>query len=389
MADTVLVRFVRPPFVHPWHCHVGQGELGRQLIPEITAPHRILRAAGLLTLAFLATGATWTIAAPAPRAAAAAAIEPARDARAAGLARFRPIAALEAPSVVGLQIDGRLAVSLAVHPGDTAGDLLRAAGIELGPADRISVGVDTPLVPGMRVVLDRGMPVTLVDGGREYPSRARPGTVAQFLGLAGITLGAQDQAVTPLDAFVSPGAVIRIDRVSDREAVEHKTLPFTVIALEDIGHEIGWSEVERDGVAGEARETFVVRAVNGVESERVLVSAIELRAPVSEIRRVGARPRPAPAAPAEIESIIRAAAARYGADAQQLLRVAWCESGYSPSAYNGMLGASGLFQIIPGTWAANSVRSGYGGASVWDPVANANVAAWMFARGQAGQWACK
>jgi soluble lytic murein transglycosylase-like protein len=71
------------------------------------------------------------------------------------------------------------------------------------------------------------------------------------------------------------------------------------------------------------------------------------------------------------------------------LRVAYCESRYDPLAYNGILGASGLFQIIPGTWRANSARAGYGGASVFDPVANVNVAAFMFANGQAGQWACK
>ena len=347
----------------------------------------------------MATGATWTLAAPVPNLAAAGALAAAGtvaagpagvagDARAAGLARFRPVAALEAASSVGLQIDG-LTVSLAAHLGDTVGDLLRAAGVELSPADRLSVAVDTSLVPGMRVVLDRGMPVTLVDGGREYALRARPGTVAEFLGLTGITLGVQDAAVTPLDAIVSPHAVIRIDRVADREVVELSAVPFTVTVVEDTGYAIGWSHVEREGLNGEARQTFIVRVVNGVESERVLVSSTELRAPVNEVRRIGARPRPAPAAPAEIEAIIRAAAAKYGADPQQLLRVAWCESHYNPSAYNGNSGASGLFQIIPGTWAANSPRAGYGGASVWDPVANANVAAWMFAHGQAGQWACK
>ncbi|HUQ16881.1 MAG TPA: G5 domain-containing protein, partial [Candidatus Saccharimonadales bacterium] len=254
---------------------------------------------------------------------------------------------------------------------------------------RISVAIDTPLVPGMRITLDRGMPVTLVDGGRELAMRTRPGTVADFLGMAGVSLGGQDIAVTPLDAIVSPGAVIRIDRVADREVVEVHELPFTVTVVEDTGYEFGWSRIDRAGSTGEVRQTFIIRAVNGVENERVLVSTTELRAPVNEVRRIGARPRPAPAAPAEIEALIRAAAARYGADPQQLLRVAWCESRYDPSAYNGILGASGLFQIIPGTWAANSVRAGYAGASVWDAYANANVAAWMFARGQAGQWACK
>ena len=82
------------------------------------------------------------------------------------------------------------------------------------------------------------------------------------------------------------------------------------------------------------------------------------------------------------------AAAAQGADADQLLRVAYCESRYNPGAYNAS-GASGLFQFLPSTWAANSVRAGFAGASVFDPVAAANVAAWMFVRGQAGQWVCR
>jgi soluble lytic murein transglycosylase-like protein len=72
-----------------------------------------------------------------------------------------------------------------------------------------------------------------------------------------------------------------------------------------------------------------------------------------------------------------------------LLRVAWCESRYNPSAINARSGASGLFQFMPGTWAANSVRAGHAGASAFDPVASANTAAYMFRNGQAWQWSCK
>jgi hypothetical protein len=35
------------------------------------------------------------------------------------------------------------------------------------------------------------------------------------------------------------------------------------------------------------------------------------------------------------------------------------------------------------------VRAGYAGASVFDPVANANTAAYMFSIQQARQWQCK
>jgi soluble lytic murein transglycosylase-like protein len=131
--------------------------------------------------------------------------------------------------------------------------------------------------------------------------------------------------------------------------------------------------------------TYLVRLVDGQEVARTLVSSQVLSVPVPEVRRLGTR---TPTGAAEIEAIIRDAAAAHGVDPEQLVRVGYCESRFNPGAYNAS-GAAGLFQFMPGTWAANSVRAGYAGASVYDPVASANVAAWMFARGQSYQWVCR
>jgi soluble lytic murein transglycosylase-like protein len=152
---------------------------------------------------------------------------------------------------------------------------------------------------------------------------------------------------------------------------------------------VGWRTITAVGSAGESKVTFLVRYVNGVETDRTIVAAEPIRAPVAQVVHLGTKYKPAPPPPAEIAAIIRAAAEKYGVDPETLLRVAYCESRYDPLAYNGILGASGLFQIIPSTWRAYSVWAGYGGASVFDPVANANVAAWMFSRGDARLWACK
>src|SRR5207237_4497140 len=133
----------------------------------------------------------------------------------------------------------------------------------------------------------------------------------------------------------------------------------------------------------------LVRVGEGREVGRTLVASSVAEPAFTRVIAVGARPRPAPRAPAEIEAIIRGAATRFGADPEQLLRVAWCESRYDPGAYNASHGDSGLFQFIPSTWAANSARLGYAGASAFDPVASANVAAWMFSRGSASLWTCR
>ncbi|HXA42691.1 MAG TPA: transglycosylase SLT domain-containing protein [Candidatus Solibacter sp.] len=85
----------------------------------------------------------------------------------------------------------------------------------------------------------------------------------------------------------------------------------------------------------------------------------------------------------QIIAIIRGAAAQYGANGDQMVRVARCESSLNPYAYNRSSGASGLFQFMPGTFYGN------GGHNIWDPTDQSDVAAKMFARGDSGAWSCK
>src|SRR5258708_10897308 len=79
-------------------------------------------------------------------------------------------------------------------------------------------------------------------------------------------------------------------------------------------------------------------------------------------------PKPAPPKPryvfygtGPIVDIIRAAAARYGVDPNQLLRVAMCESGLNPHAYNSRPGATRLVPFKPATF------YGHSGHNIWDP----------------------
>ncbi|HEV3233857.1 MAG TPA: transglycosylase SLT domain-containing protein [Candidatus Dormibacteraeota bacterium] len=94
--------------------------------------------------------------------------------------------------------------------------------------------------------------------------------------------------------------------------------------------------------------------------------------------------RPVNIAPSQqaVADIIRAAAAKWGADPNQLLRVAMCESHLNPNSYN-PAGYYGLFQFNPNTFKA------HGGTNIWDATDQANIAAHMFAQGLASEWGCK
>ncbi len=87
-----------------------------------------------------------------------------------------------------------------------------------------------------------------------------------------------------------------------------------------------------------------------------------------------------------VHDAIYKAAQHWGVSYWYLVRLATCESGLNPGAYNPS-GASGLFQFMPSTYAAYAARIGEGG-SLWNAYSNANVAAYMISQGQAYQWTC-
>ena len=72
---------------------------------------------------------------------------------------------------------------------------------------------------------------------------------------------------------------------------------------------------------------------------------------------------------------------------QKALKVAKCESGFNPSAKNSSSSASGVFQIIRGTWNAYARP----GESVWNARDNIRVAyrIWKASNQSWRQWVCR
>lgn len=94
------------------------------------------------------------------------------------------------------------------------------------------------------------------------------------------------------------------------------------------------------------------------------------------------------AATVDIPALIIQASFRYGLEPDRMLRIAWCESRWNPSAV-GRGGATGVFQFMWYTWRWASVAAGYADASPYDPVANIEVASWLMATEGARHWTCR
>jgi transglycosylase-like protein with SLT domain len=67
------------------------------------------------------------------------------------------------------------------------------------------------------------------------------------------------------------------------------------------------------------------------------------------------------------------------------MRVAYCESRYHPNSVNSQSGATGLFQFMASTWSGTP----WAKDSRFDPVANADAAAWLYSHYGPQRWTCQ
>jgi Transglycosylase-like domain len=87
---------------------------------------------------------------------------------------------------------------------------------------------------------------------------------------------------------------------------------------------------------------------------------------------------------AQVVADITAAAERWGVSVSWMLRTANCESHFHWNSVNPRGPYIGVFQFLMSTFIANGGTA----ATIWDPAAQANIAAKMFAHGQSREWSC-
>jgi soluble lytic murein transglycosylase-like protein len=89
-----------------------------------------------------------------------------------------------------------------------------------------------------------------------------------------------------------------------------------------------------------------------------------------------------------VRGMIRSLARRHGVSAGTALRVAACESGFNPRAYNPAGPYVGVFQQDTGAWPGRARRYGHPGASPFDTYANVDVSLRMARSEGWGHWGC-
>ncbi|NUU25910.1 MAG: DUF348 domain-containing protein [Streptomycetaceae bacterium] len=185
--------------------------------------------------------------------------------------------------------------------------------------------------------------VTFLVDGRQIPLRTNVATLAEALAQAQVAIGPQDRISLPTDVYPTEGMTVSILRVAGTTLVKDERIPFETVKQDDPTQFKGTENVATKGVAGIKKVTWAYETVNGVKQEPRKVSEQIVKAPVTQVIKVGTKALPTSVA---------------GADGLNWSALAQCEAGGRPTAVDGSGTYHGLYQFDARTW------QGLGGSGV-------------------------
>lgn len=271
-------------------------------------------------------------------------------------------------------------------------EIVRQAGLSLYPEDEVEVDIirdfSESRIYAKKITVVRALPINLVIGGIATTIRTNTSTVAELLASKNIVLGEKDIVSPSLNTPLIANSTVEVIRFSTDEVSVKESISREVETIFDNSIDLGTEQVKTEGADGEKIVTYRVNYQDKIETSREIVRVEVVKEPQKKVIVKGLKRSVSSTSGSFSGSVeywrpyVVAAASKYGADSDQLMRVMSCESGGNALAYNPS-GASGLFQFMPSTYYGN------GGHDIWNGYEQIEIAAKMFANGQARQWVCK
>lgn len=322
-----------------------------------------------------------------------------------------------------IDVDGNVLASSSWN--GTVASALEEHSIQVGEHDKVTPALDTELVDGMTITVDKARQTTITIDGKEIKvwstadstrellselaTEGRNATIAASRGhlrselplvltdrTVPFTIGGKDTTVevkanSTLETALKAAQVelgehdtvkvtekngdihVDVTRIEIKERVETAEIPFEKKTVSDDSLYKGRTKVTQEGVVGEKRTVFRDTITNGTVTDTKELKSEVSREPVTQIIAKGTKPVPvAEAAPS----------GGGGAPTSGVwAALAQCESGGNPRAVSGPY--HGLYQFSVSTW--RSV-GGQGLPSQASPAEQLKRAKILQARSGWGQW---
>lgn len=170
---------------------------------------------------------------------------------------------------------------------DTVGEALLREQVTLYLGDRVQPGPGTPVSAGLRVYIERSIPVLVTADGRTTYTRTRGKTVGAALIDLGIVVAGSDRVIPPLNQPLADNLPIRVVRVAQVTLVESTPIPYESIMVPDDNLEIDQQRLAQAGKDGEFRRRWQITYEDGTETARHLVDEWVAAEPVTRMVAYG------------------------------------------------------------------------------------------------------
>lgn len=145
------------------------------------------------------------------------------------------------------------------------GEALWDRGIEVTSGDKLTYSLDTPLDEPLQVVMDRGLPVSIIIGDDRIQSLTSARTVGVALIDAGISLQGLDYSIPAADQPIPEKREIEVVRVREELLLEDNPIPFAEERIPDDSMVIGEQKILQNGLDGIQSVVVRIRLANNNE----------------------------------------------------------------------------------------------------------------------------
>ena len=258
---------------------------------------------------------------------------------------------------------------------------------ERGMALSASRSRDIPL-DGMSLAVSTPKTFTVQADGRSIARTSTAASVGDALAQAGVAVDGDDRLSHDRSAPLADGLAVKVVRVEKDHVHREIAVPNAVERREDANLVEGQTRVVAAGSNGAVRRTFERTFVDGTLANSTQIASQTVAAPVTRVVVVGTKPAPAPVR----ASRDRAPSAPSGRSAPEsggaapsggFAALAQCESGGNPRATNPSGKYRGLYQFSRETWASVGGSGDPAAASVAEQTRRAQM---LLNRSGAGQW---
>jgi uncharacterized protein YabE (DUF348 family)/3D (Asp-Asp-Asp) domain-containing protein len=190
-------------------------------------------------------------------------------------------------------VDGGKSVIYQTRSSDVSG-FLEEQSINIGPFDRLSLSLASPLDKSGHIVIERAKQLSIQADGKQAVKYTTEPTVGLALAAFNIQVGEQDRVVPALNSSLRDGDQIRIVRVRTESIQTQQAINYGVVQQKDDKLDIGKEKVVKTGKKGVLVKRLERIYEDGkLVKEQVVGEAVATPA-VQQIVAVGVKKKTAP-----------------------------------------------------------------------------------------------